>query len=1078
MSTIKLPFRFFIFSLLLLLSACGGSGSGGDALPANSPNSNPVVTSAIPDLAATEDAEFNYTLPAKTFTDPDGDPLTYTASQGNGEPLPDWLGFDAGSRHFTGTPGNSDVGSLIVRLTVFDGRGGSAADTFLLTVINTNDPPVISKAIADQIAYSDNAFSLVIPADTFTDEDMGDTLTLAAVESGSSRLPAWLTFDPQSATLYGIPSVNDTGKLSVDIIATDSSGASVTDSFIISVVKSVSLSGTISVSSATGVDSDTNNADATNKSNNSPSEAQIISAPIRIGGFLTLDATNTQGDKFQNSTDVNDYYRVDLRAGDIVNLYIADHPGGTSSTADLELELIDASSESVIADSLGQTATETVTVPASPGDGNYYIRVFAYGTGSRSNYLLTVGQESKPANISPLSSFDDFVAGEIITISKPAPDTAINALGITTKYQKGNRAKLIQVPLDTVSILAVQNRGVGTAYSDQTGIAPARLKRLKTIWSMKRLRSEKDSAILGLNYRRKPVLIPDDSYYSFQWNYPLMNLPQAWDLTTGDSNVIVAVVDTGVVLDHPDLAGKLITGYDFISDPTNALDGDGIDANPDDPGDQSSGAGSSWHGTHVTGTIAAATSNNTGVAGVGWKTRVMPLRALGSLGGTSYDIIQSIRYAAGLSNDSNTVPAKAADIINLSLGGPGFSAAEQAEYTNVRNAGVIIVAASGNDNDSKPFYPSSYDGVVSVSAVDLEKNRAYYSNFGSTIDIAAPGGDIRVNINGDDYADGILSTLVENDGSRTPNYVFYQGTSMAAAHVSGVVALMKAVYPGLTPAELDELISTGAITEDLAGNGIAVRDDLFGYGLIDAFAAVSQANTLAGGGELPPVIEVVPSSIDFGSRSSQTLSITNGGGGTLKITRISKDQAWISVFTSSVDANGLGTYTVLVDRAGLPSGTYTGSLSIESDSAGTVRVNLSMQVSPPKPAPVISYGDAGLQYVLLLDTETRKIVAQDIVSVSNGSYQYTLNDVAPGRYYLTVGSDMDNDGYICDLGESCGNYPTSNLPTAVIVGSKNISGLNFTTDFPVLISPASVSINGANVGNGIGRPGASEELTR
>lgn len=162
----------------------------------------------------------------------------------------------------------------------------------------------------------------------------------------------------------------------------------------------------------------------------------------------------------------------------------------------------------------------------------------------------------------------------------------------------------------------------------------------------------------------------------------------------------------------------------------------------------------------------------------------MPVRVLGIGGGTSYDVLQGVRYAAGLSNDSGTVPSTAAHIINLSLGGAGFSSVAQDTYTEARNAGVIIIASAGNSDTSTPNYPAAYAGVVSVSAVDKSKEKAWYSNFGATIDVAAPGGDTSTV-----KADGVYSTLADDTtGTRQADYVYYQGTSMAAPHMAGVVA--------------------------------------------------------------------------------------------------------------------------------------------------------------------------------------------------------------------------------------------------------------------------------------------------
>ena len=246
------------------------------------------------------------------------------------------------------------------------------------------------------------------------------------------------------------------------------------------------------------------------------------------------------------------------------------------------------------------------------------------------------------------------------------------------------------------------------------------------------------------NYILKPSAIPNDPGYKYQWHYPLINLPQAWDITTGSGAVIVAVIDTGVLLDHPDLQGQLISGYDFISDPSIARDGDGRDPDPNDAGDLGRGNSSSFHGTHVAGTIAAATNN--AMAWVASPGTPASCRCVSWdwRGGTSEDINQAILYAARLPNGSGTLPAKRADIINMSLGCACPSQAQQDVITQARNQGVIIIAAAGNDaQKGNPIsYPASYTGVVSVGAVAMDKTRAPYSNFNAFVDIAAPGGDI------------------------------------------------------------------------------------------------------------------------------------------------------------------------------------------------------------------------------------------------------------------------------------------------------------------------------------------------
>lgn len=250
---------------------------------------------------------------------------------------------------------------------------------------------------------------------------------------------------------------------------------------------------------------------------------------------------------------------------------------------------------------------------------------------------------------------------------------------------------------------------------------------------------------------------PNDDYYNLQWHYPLIHLPEAWNITTGSSSVIVAVLDTGRT-NHPDLATNQSGGYDFISSSSIAGDGNGRDADPTDVGDAGGGGNrSSFHGTHVAGTIGATTNNGVGVAGVCWNVQLMHVRVLGGGGGSTADIAEGIRYAARLSNAAGVLPPTRAHIINMSLGGPGFSQTLQNAVTAARNAGVTVFAAAGNEDTSELFSPAGLADVICVSAVDVRRAKAPYSNFGPAVDLACPGGDTGVDWTGDSYADGVLS---------------------------------------------------------------------------------------------------------------------------------------------------------------------------------------------------------------------------------------------------------------------------------------------------------------------------------
>ncbi len=375
------------------------------------------------------------------------------------------------------------------------------------------------------------------------------------------------------------------------------------------------------------------------------------------------------------------------------------------------------------------------------------------------------------------------------------------------------------------------------------------------------------------SFRRFARKTPNDPRYDEQWHYPLIRLPEAWDVTTGSSSVIVAVLDTGSTA-HPDLAGRFVAGYDFVSDPSIAGDGNGRDTDATDPGDGEGGEPSSFHGTHVAGTIGAATNNGTGVAGVCWNVSIMPLRVLGIGGGDDADIVAAIRYAAGLSNASGRLPAQRANIVNMSLGGGGFDQAMQDAITAARNAGVVIFAAAGNEGTTAIEYPAGFDGVVAVAAVDRDRRRASYSNRNRLVDLAAPGGDSTST-----EADGVLSTVYDDaDGSPSATYAFYDGTSMATPHAAGVAALVLSVAPNLTPSQVESILFTTA--QDL---GTAGRDDSFGNGLVDAKAAVDKAKATASGAAL---LTLAPSSLTFEDGTDRLdAALGNAGSGTITVTR-------------------------------------------------------------------------------------------------------------------------------------------------------------------------------------------------
>ncbi|MGY0234474.1 S8 family peptidase [Longispora urticae] len=373
---------------------------------------------------------------------------------------------------------------------------------------------------------------------------------------------------------------------------------------------------------------------------------------------------------------------------------------------------------------------------------------------------------------------------------------------------------------------------------------PAELSRATMDDVMRRIAADQRVVSVEPNLRiAAPTAATDDPYLSYQWDLHEeqagMRVPEAWRRGATGDGVTVAVLDTGITK-HPDLDGNVVAGYDFLSNAAAARDGDGRDADAADQGDWTSsgqceknrpGRPSSWHGTHVAGTVAAVADNNVGVAGVAPHARLVPVRVLGVCGGTVADISDAIVWASG-----GTVPGipknqNPAQVLNLSLG--GRSACPKAYSAALRSAtgrGATVVIAAGNENlPASGSTPANCGGdTIVVGALNRAGGRSDYSNYGATVDVAAPGGETHVTPN-----DGILSTWNQGQtATGDPGYGQMEGTSMAAPHVAGLAALLLGLNSGLTPADVKLIVQHTA--RDLPGD----CPDGCGAGLADANAAV------------------------------------------------------------------------------------------------------------------------------------------------------------------------------------------------------------------------------------------------
>lgn len=401
--------------------------------------------------------------------------------------------------------------------------------------------------------------------------------------------------------------------------------------------------------------------------------------------------------------------------------------------------------------------------------------------------------------------------------------------------------------LSAAGIALEQVRSLGTSTTRLRLYRAAGLDEAETLAVVDALRARDDVQEAFPNWLLYGFKQPNDALYGAQWHYPALNLEAAWDIEDGSSHpVTVAVVDSGSI-PHPDLQANLLPGFDFISDPASAEDGDGRDPDPTDEGGDAG-----YHGAHVAGTIAAVTNNAEGVAGVSWGAKVVPVRALGTaLTGTAEDILDGIVWAAGGSVDGAPANANPANVINLSLGaniGQACPNELNTFFQSLANEGVVVIAAAGNDNiDATTTFPANCNGVIAVGATGPQGERAPYSNYGSVIDVMAPGGDLSqtLEFQGETFVAGVLSTVKLDGGDF--GYAFYQGTSMAAPHVSGLVALMLAKEPGLGVDELLLRLQNAATPLPASACKRPSESDC-GAGLVDAAKALGGE----GGGPPPP----------------------------------------------------------------------------------------------------------------------------------------------------------------------------------------------------------------------------------
>lgn len=805
------------------------------------------------------------------------------------------------------------------------------------------------------------------------------------------------------------------------------------------------ISGRVALPETASVDSDTNDVEQAGRTaNNSLATAQPLTAPTLAVGTVNVAGGGPEGPN-RSTGDEDDMYRVALKAGQTLELEFASDPADN----DVDLYVHDPATGDVLGQSIGTNQYECVRVLQ---DGDYVVDVNAYSGAAIYNLRISAPADGGDCEQTAGSTGSAIIPGQLV--AKPLPGAPARAQALQLAQASG--LVLLQGDAATERPLLLGVSAEGRARAAAAPPASGRAVR-DTVHRLKRLRASGQYAYVEPNLRLRlaatPVgsFPPDDRAYPLQrWHYEMIGLPSAMDRLVALSpqpaqRPLVAVIDSGIVKDHPDLAEQIVDGYSFV-----AAAGGTNTADPDDPATPDSNG--AFHGSHVAGTIGAVTFNGIGGAGVAPMAQLLPLRTFRPDGNAAlYDVLQAIFYAARLPNDAGRLPPRRADVINMSLGAQGAcSAAFRDGVAQARAEGVIVVAAAGNEarNDqgrSAPVgMPANCPGVIAVGALDAGRSQAFYSNAGATLALAAPGGDVRRSTTGTGEPDGVYSTVAtfDTNGARVPSYGQMMGTSMASPHVAGVMALMRFVHPGLSPADVDTLIAAGRLSDDL---GAAGRDDATGYGAVNARKAVDAALELRDGTPPPaPAGEVraAPSSIHFGStRTGADLTLALSAAGDETVQGVTSDHPAVTVSEVQVEAaTGLGTYRVGVNRAALPAGTSYAAITVQTSAR-----SFTVPVSVTKAGAGSATADFGRLYVLLLDAASGEVLGQQAVHAASGRYDWQLTGVTATRLHLVAGTDLDNDGVICQRGEACGAYPVLATPLQDIELDGSRSGL----DFPV-----------------------------
>jgi serine protease len=819
----------------------------------------------------------------------------------------------------------------------------------------------------------------------------------------------------------------------------------------------IALSGTIGIETGTRVDAD--DADTLALSASPLGSLQLLPQEFILAGYVSVsdgtyqDLSGLPGNNYP--ADPVDTFSMTLREGQSVYLQSFSTTQGLSP---LNLSLLSGSRVIETVSTDNQPEPIRVSLPDTEVTDTYTVQVEAAGAAPMLYILSTSVAGSASAR-----AFDwpdhDFVDSEAIVLfnrdtSNVSMRSAVSQAVMEPKEELAPGVWLVKAPLQA-------------ARNQQAQPKESTLEWIRT------LNKRPEIASATPNYKMRAMLTPvDEPLYNSpsvgqQWHYELLNAPIAWQIAgDGGDGVTVAVMDTGLFGApgnwhgelNANVAQPLPSDTDFVS---VEFDNDGVpgpDSNPSDPGNA---VGSSvFHGTHVAGTIVAAV-NGVGGAGIAYNASLLPVRVLGEGGtGSSADLLAALQWVAGPAGGEPL-----ADIVNLSLGGLPFLKPLQDAINLGADRGIVFVAAAGNSASTLPSYPAAFDKVFAVSAVDGAGVLSSYSNYGSWIDVAAPGGDAGRDGNADGRSDLVSSTSASPVNGASPGtfqetYIGLQGTSMAAPHVSAVFALMKSLNPALDYEKLNDMLITGKLT---CGGELCPKSMKLGWGLLDAGKSALAATATAVSDFLTASPSIVNLSTEGELSASVSLNVYGSEPGDIIIDSVSVAAPWLRLNSPPVSGDSGTDFEISVTL--LPEALEAGVsertkiiVEYRGDEFRRLEIPVIGQRVTDQQA-----RDAGRHFVLLVDPEPSgdlyTTVAQTSAVAENGQYKFAflpddgvepkmLKEVPPGDYILVAGSDLDNDGLICHAGEACAEYPVAGLREEITIRpGEPVTGIRMTTSY-------------------------------